>query len=107
MAKTVTEGRRPDATAGADAIYRNLFGSFSPDKNGRISPLEVLSRLERCGLRADDPRIAEALAGLADADGSRQLSFRLVLGWPAGLWHRRGPRRARLPLRRGRRRPPV
>jgi len=76
MAKTVTDARRPDATAGADTIYRSLFDSFSPDKNGRISPLEVLSRLERSGLRADDPRIAQALTGLAGADGgSRQISF--------------------------------
>ena len=62
MAKTVTEGRRPDATAGTDAIYRSLFNSFSLDKDGRISPLEVLSRPERSGLQADDPRLAEALA---------------------------------------------
>src|SRR5262249_1688307 len=76
MAKTVTEARQLDAAAGADAIYRSLFDSFSPDSGGRISPLEVLSRLERSGLRPDDPRIAEALAGLAGADGgSRQLSF--------------------------------
>ena len=75
MAKTVTEARRPDATTGTDAIYRSLFDSFNPDQHGRISPLEVLSRLERSGLRADDPRIAEALAGLAGADGSRQLGF--------------------------------
>ena len=62
--------------AGTDAIYRSLFDSFNPDSDGRISPLEVLSRLERSGLRPDDPRIAEALAGLAGADGgSRQLSF--------------------------------
>jgi glutaminase len=76
MAKTVTERARPEATAGADAIYRTLFDSFNPDKDGRISPLEVLSRLERCGLRADDPRIAEALAGLAGEDGvSRKIGF--------------------------------
>src|SRR5215469_2660374 len=75
MVKTVTEDRRPEVTAGADAIYRSLFDSFNPDRNGRISPLEVLSRLERSGLRTDDPRIAEALTGLAGADGSRQLSF--------------------------------
>ena len=76
MAKTVTEARRPDGTAGTDAIYRSLFGSFNPDKDGRISPLEVLSRLERSGLQPDDPRIAEALTGLAGADGgSRQISF--------------------------------
>jgi glutaminase len=75
MAKTVTEVRRPDATPGTDAIYRNLFDSFTADKDGRISPLEVLSRLERSGLRADDPRIAEALAGLAAGDGSRQVSL--------------------------------
>jgi glutaminase len=76
MAKTVTAARRPEATQpGADAIYCSLFDSFDPDSGGRISPLEVLGRLERCGLRADDPRIAEALAGLARADGSRQISF--------------------------------
>src|SRR5215468_8470469 len=76
MAKAVTAARQPDAAqSGADRIYRNLFDSFNPDKNGRISPLEVLSRLERSGFRADDPRIAEALSGLAGTDGSRQISF--------------------------------
>ena len=76
MAKTINDARRPDATAGTDAIYRSLFDSFNPDSSGRISPLEVLSRLERSGLRPDDPRIAEALTGLAGADGgSRQISF--------------------------------
>ena len=63
-------------TSAADAIYRNLFDSFNPDKDGRVSPLEMLSRLDRSGLQPDDPRIAEALAGLAGADGgSRQISF--------------------------------
>jgi glutaminase len=86
MAKAVTAARQPDAgqleasqpdagQLGADAIYRNLFNSFSPGSGGGISPLEVLSRLERSGLRPDDPRIAEALAALAGANGSRQLSF--------------------------------
>jgi len=76
MAKTVTAARRPDATAGTDTIYRSLFDSFNQDKDGRISPLEVLSRLERSGLQPGDPRIAEALTGLAGADGgSRQISF--------------------------------
>jgi glutaminase len=76
MARTAAEPPRHDAPAGADAIYRSLFDSFNPDPGGRISPLEVLSRLERCGLQPDDPRIAEALAGLAGADGgSRQISF--------------------------------
>jgi len=75
MVKTVTGAGRPEVAAGAEAVYRALFDSFSPDQNGRISPLEVLSRLERAGLRADDPRIAEALTGLAAADGPRQLGF--------------------------------
>jgi glutaminase len=76
MAKTVTAARRQDAAAGADAIYRRLFDSFSPDRDGRISPLQVISRLERSGLRSDDPRIGQAMAGLARADGgSRQISF--------------------------------
>jgi glutaminase len=63
-------------TSAADAIYRNLFASFGPDSGDRISPLEVLARLERCGLRPDDPRIAEALAALT-GDGGRplQISF--------------------------------
>src|SRR5215468_1954195 len=77
MVKPVSDARRTEVTQpGADAIYRSLFDSFNTDKDGRISPLEVLSRLERSGLRPDDPRIAEALAGLAGADGpSRQISF--------------------------------
>jgi glutaminase len=76
MAKAVTAARQPEvSTPGADAIYRKLFDSFGPDSGGRISPLEVLGRLECSGLRVDDPRIAEALAGLAGTDGSRQLSF--------------------------------
>ena len=76
MAKAVTEARRPDATAGTDAIYRSLFDSFNPDSDGRISPLEVLSRLERSGLQPGDPRIQEALAGLTATEGpSKQLSF--------------------------------
>jgi glutaminase len=76
MAKRAPEVRRADATGGADPVYRSLFDSFTPDKDGRISPLEVLSRLERSGLRPDDARIAEALTGLARGDGgSRQISF--------------------------------
>jgi glutaminase len=76
MAKTVADARRPEEMSGTEAIYRSLFDSFSPDKDGRISPLEVLSRLERSGLQPDDPRIAEVLAGLTGAEGgSRQISF--------------------------------
>src|SRR5215469_6565204 len=76
MAKAVTETRRPDATSGTDTIYRSLFDSFNPDSDGRISPLEVLSRLDRCGLQPGDPRIAEALTGLAGADGAaRRIDF--------------------------------
>jgi WhiB family redox-sensing transcriptional regulator len=69
MAKRVPEARRADDTAGTDPVYRSLFDSFTQDKDGRISPLEVLSRLERSGLRPGDGRIAEALAGLAGGDG--------------------------------------
>ena len=66
----------PAGTSAADAVYRKWFDSFGPDSGDRISPLEVLARLERCGLLPDDPRIAEALAGLTGGDrGSRQLSF--------------------------------
>jgi len=78
MAKAVTEARRPDAAAGADAIYRSLFDSFDRDKDGRISPLEVLSRLDRSGLRPDDPRIAEALTGLGGADGGSRHNSSLI-----------------------------
>ena len=75
-ARAMAGARRPTGMAGTDATYRNLFDSFGADRDGRISPLEVLSRLERSGLRPDDPRIAETMAGLAGADGaSRQISF--------------------------------
>ena len=71
MAKTATAGQ-PAAALGTDAIYRKLFDSFNPGKDGLISQWEVLTRLQRSGLQPDDPRIAEALAGLkatADYDG--------------------------------------
>ena len=75
MTKAVTAGQ-PAATAGADAIYRKLFDSFNPDKHGRISHWEVLSRLQRSGLQPGDPRIAEALTGLKAADGpARRIDF--------------------------------
>jgi len=79
MAKTVATGRaadQPAAAVGADVIYRKLFDSFNPDSGGRISHWEVLSRLQRSGLQPDDPRIAEALAGLNAADSaSRRIGF--------------------------------
>jgi glutaminase len=66
----------PAAEIGADAIYRKLFDSFNPGQDGRIPHWEVLTRLQRSGLQPDDPRIAEALAGLETADGaSRQIDF--------------------------------
>jgi len=74
-ARAVAGARRPNGTTGTDATYRNLFDSFGADRDGRISPLEVLSRLERSGLRPDDPRIAEAMSGLAGDGASRQISF--------------------------------
>src|SRR5215467_8723443 len=74
--RVANTARLPDAIqAGADTIYRRLFDSFNPDQESRISPLEVHNRLDRSGLRTDDPRIAEALAGLTGADGSRKLDF--------------------------------
>jgi hypothetical protein len=39
----------PAAASATEAIYRNLFDSFDPDSGGRVSPLEVLARLQRCG----------------------------------------------------------
>jgi glutaminase len=80
MAKAVNVRRADDqaaaAAVGTDVIYRKLFDSFNPDKDGRISHWEVLSRLQRAGLQPDDPRIAEALAGLKAADGaSKQIDF--------------------------------
>ena len=74
MAKPVTAVRQ-SATTASGAIYRSLFDLFDPDKDGRISPLEVLSRLERSGLHTGDPRIAQALAGLAGTEGSRQIGL--------------------------------
>src|SRR5499427_7414881 len=77
MAK-VASARAADqpAAIGTDVIYRKLFDSFNPGQDGRISHWEVLTRLQRSGLQPDDPRIAEALAGLKAADGaSRQIGF--------------------------------
>ena len=75
MAKTATAGQ-PAAALGTDAIYRKLFDSFNPGKDGLISQWEVLTRLQRSGLQPDDPRIGEALAGLKAADDtSRRISF--------------------------------
>ena len=81
MAKTGAEASRTDARAGTEAIHRSLVDSFNPGKDGRISPLEVLTRLERSGLRPDDPRIAEALTGLVApwaGRGSRAQRQRLL-----------------------------
>ena len=67
---------QPAGATGTDAIYRKLFDSFSPGKDGRISHWEVLTGLQRSGLQPGDPRIAEALAGLKAADGaSSQIDF--------------------------------
>src|SRR6516165_8947593 len=78
MAKVVSAraADQPAAAVGTDVIYRKLFDSFNPGQDGRISHWEVLTRLQRSGLQPDDPRIAEALAGLKAADGaSRQIGF--------------------------------
>ena len=78
MAKVVSarSADQPTAAIGTDVIYRKLFDSFNPGQDGRISHWEVLTRLQRSGLQPDDPRIAEALAGLKAADGApRQISF--------------------------------
>jgi glutaminase len=79
MAKATTAPRaagQPAAATGMDAIYRRLFDSFGPDSGGLISHWEVLTRLQRSGLRPDDPRIAEALTGLNAAYGaSKRIGF--------------------------------
>jgi glutaminase len=79
VAKSVTSRRaddQPTALIGADATYRKLFDSFSPDQGERISQWEVLAQLQNCGLLADDPRIADALAALKSADGSsKRINF--------------------------------
>jgi glutaminase len=67
---------QPVSPTGAEAVYRQLFDSFDRDRDDKVSQRAVLSRLLGCGLLPNDPRISEALAGLAGADGgSRQLSF--------------------------------
>ena len=49
MTRAVIAARRaagqPAAAVGAEAIYRKLFDSFGPDKDGQISHWEVLARL--------------------------------------------------------------
>ena len=54
MAKTVTQGRRPDATAGTDTIHRSLFDSFNPDsgilrETGHRCPDSGISSAGSCG----------------------------------------------------------
>jgi glutaminase len=66
MAKTVTQARKPDATAGTDAIYRSLFDSFNPDSEGRISPL-IAAGVE---------------PGTADYDGRTPLHLAAAEGQP-------------------------
>src|SRR5215831_11494628 len=67
---------RPGAPKGADAVYRKLFDSFDRDRDDKVSQWAVLSRLQGCGLLPDDPRIQEALTGLAATEGtSKQISF--------------------------------
>jgi hypothetical protein len=67
---------QPVSPTGPEAVYRQLFDSFDRDRDDKVSQRAVLSRLLGCGLLPNDPRISEALAGLAGADGgSRQLSF--------------------------------
>ena len=76
MAKVVSTVGRSAPPAGTETIYRKLFDSFNPDKEGRISHWEVLARLQQSGLLPDDPRISEALAGLTRAGGrSSHLTF--------------------------------
>jgi glutaminase len=65
-------------TSATDASYRSLSDSFAPDSGDRISPLQVLARLKRCGLRPDDPRIADALAGLTGRGQPGRAGFRGV-----------------------------
>jgi len=67
---------QPGAQKGEDAVYRKLFDSFDRDRDDKVSPWAVLSRLQGCGLLPDDPRIQEALTGLTATEGaSKQISF--------------------------------
>jgi glutaminase len=67
---------QPVSPTGAEAVYRKLFDSFDRDRDDKVSQWAVLSRLQRCGLLPDDPRIQEALAGLTATEGaSKQISF--------------------------------
>ena len=67
---------QPVSPTGAEAVYRKLFDSFDRDRDDKVSPWAVLSRLQGCGLLPDDPRIQEALTGLTATEGaSKQISF--------------------------------
>lgn len=60
------------------SFYRRLFDSFTVDVNGRVSRLEVVSRIRQAGITPEDPRIHEAwraLHGAGDDDDDEALDF--------------------------------
>ncbi|HEY4024441.1 MAG TPA: glutaminase A [Pseudonocardiaceae bacterium] len=63
----------PSQPIGVELTYRRLFDSFGPDEEDRISYWEVLSRLQRSGLRPDDPRIQAAFT--ENADTPKRIAF--------------------------------
>jgi glutaminase len=52
---------------GYDA-FRSLFDSFKQDAGGRVSRMEIITRLRHSGISPDDQRIIDAFAALDDPD---------------------------------------
>ena len=68
----VPAARPPEERAGDVGFYRALFDSFEKDASGRISRLDVLSRLRQAGIVPDDPRIQKAWVALQDVEPDEQ-----------------------------------
>jgi glutaminase len=55
--------------------YRRLFDSFKQDTHGRISRMEIITRLRQSGIQPDDPRIVGMLESLEAEEVGGQLDY--------------------------------
>jgi len=88
-AKAVGEARRPDGTAGPDAIYRRLFGSFNakrdPRRKKNQTQIEAVVALIWAASQGDLNEVRALIAagvepGTADYDGRTPLHLAAAEG---------------------------
>ncbi|WP_369374225.1 glutaminase A [Streptomyces sp. cg36] len=73
--------------AGDPGSVRDLFDSFKKDADGRISRVEIATRLQQSGIAPDDPRVKEGWTSPGDSEGD---AGRLDLAQFAALCERNG-----------------